>query len=271
MRTKTSYAAAVAATVAAVVFSAAFQPAEASIIVIDDFTQAQTSTASGVGNPVSDTDDQAGSFGVFDSRETNGAYGQLETRGTRTVLASSNGTGTGTLTLTNNGAGTGVTEPDFGLNGAFASLGYTVDSAVNLTGQQYSGFWIETAATSSSPGGAFKGFLYVSTLGGSQDVLYDLPGMWAPNTSTEILFSTLQAINPALDFTAVDGLFVGIRNTDTLAGSQSYTATADFTLIAAVPEPTQMVSVGAVGAMFGAWRLRKHRRDRMTAGEATAG
>ena len=40
-------------------------------------------------------------------------------------------------------------------------------------------------------------------------------------------------------------------------------------LIRAVPEPAQMVSVAAVGAAYGAWRLRKSRARR--AGDAVAG
>jgi hypothetical protein len=59
----------------------------------------------------------------------------------------------------------------------------------------------------------------------------------------------------------VDTVYVGIRNTATLAGSTAYSATANFTAIT-VPEPTHMVFVAGVGAALGAWRLRKLRRSR---------
>jgi hypothetical protein len=267
MRFKNSLAAAVAAAVSAVVFSAAFQPAEASTITIDSFTQAQVATGSG--GPavpiVSTSVDEPGSFGGFDTRLIEGQYAQNVTRGTRTVVATSNGSGTGTLQLTNNGSGNGATVAE----DAVSVFSYTTGGAVDLTGQQYPGFWIETAATSSTPSDAFKGFIQVSTSGG-QSVTYDLPGMWAPNTGTGILFSTLTAINPSLNFTQVEQVTVGIKNTATLPGSTPYNATAQFTLIA-VPEPTQMVFVAGVGAALGAWRLRKLRRSREAAGDAIAG
>ena len=268
MRFKNSYAAAVAAAVSAVVFSAAFQPAEASIIVIDDFTQAQVATASGTTSQVSADVIQSGSFGGFNNRETYAQYGQSLPRGTRTVLSTSNGTGTGIVQLTNSGAGTGqtsATDATSFFNWYFDPAGASLD----LTGQQYPGFWIETAATSSTPGNAFTGFITVYTGTADDTVTLDLPGMWAPNTGTGILFSTLSAMNPALDFTKVTSLVVGIQNVASLPGSTAYNASANFTVIS-VPEPTQMVSVAGIGAAYGAWRLRKLRRSRTAAGDAIA-
>jgi hypothetical protein len=267
MHIRSSFAAAVAAAMSAVVFSAAFQPVQASIIVIDDFTQSQSATNSGGSNiaNVSATDNKSGDFGGFSDRATNATYGQASTRGVRTVQSTSNSSGTGTLQLTNDGAGNGTTPVSFS-NGAFSYFGY-LGTSIDLTGQQ--GFWIETAATSSTPANAFKGFMQVSTLGSAETVTYDLPGMWAPNTGTGILFETLLAINSNLDFTQVDAVYVGIRNTGTLDGSTAYNATANFTAISVVPEPSQMVFVAGVGATLGAWRLRKLRRNRAAA-EAAA-
>jgi hypothetical protein len=261
MRIRSSFAAAVAAAMSAVIFSAAFQPVQASIIVIDDFTQSQVATNSGGSTTpnVFATDTGSGDFGGFSDRDTSASYGQASTRGVRTVQSSSNGSGTGTLQLTNSGAGNGTTPVSFA-TGAYSYFGY-LGTPIDLTGQQYPGFWIETAATSSTPSNAFKGYMQVSTGGGAQTVTYDLPDMWAPNTGTGILFSTLSTINPNLDFTQVDGVYVGIRNTATLAGSTAYNATANFTAIS-VPEPTHMVFVAGVGAALGAWRMRKLRRNR---------
>jgi hypothetical protein len=273
MRIQKSFAAAVAATVAAVMFSAAIQPVEANIIVIDNFNQAQTASASGSGSSVSASDYLPGSFGGFVDREAAGNYGQLASRGFRTALASSGG-GAGTLTLTNNGVGTGQTQVGFITNGAYAYFGYYSGfTSVDLTGQQYAGFWIETGATSSTKVAgidAFKGYIQVSTSGGTEGVTYNLPSMWAPNTSTGILFSTLLAINPNLDFTDVDGVYVGISNTSALAGSTAYDASAEFKMIA-VPEPSQISLLAGAAVTLGAWRRRRLRRDESANGEALAG
>jgi hypothetical protein len=269
MRFKNSYAAAVAAAVAAVVFSAAFQPAEASIIVIDDFTEVQTDTGSGSDAAVAINNDLfTPSFGGFDQRGFLGSYPQSTPRGFRTVSASSSG-GQGTLLLSNNGVGSGTTSAAQGSFGpAYNRIDYyntTSPYTVDLTGQQYAGFWIETLSTSATPTGSFKGFVEVYDIDNGY-ARYTLPSMWPANTAIGIPFTSF----PGVDFEKVTQLTVGIINTTPLAGSTAYNATANFDLIA-VPEPTQMVSVAAVGAMFGAWRLRKLRRNGEAAGDVTAG
>lgn len=271
MRIQNSFAAAVAAAVSAVVFSAAFEPVEASIIVIDDFTQVQTDTGSGSGASVAINNDLVlgtPSFGGFDQRSFLGSYPQSTPRGFRTVSASSSG-GQGTLLLSNNGVGSGTTSVAQGSFGpAYAVMDYynNVDPfTVDLTGQQYEGFWIETLSTSATPTGSFKGFVDVYDVNAGY-FRYTLPSMWPSNTVTKIPFTSF----PGIDFTQVTQLTFGITNTTPLLGSTAYNATANFDVIA-VPEPTQMVSVAAVGAAYGAWRLRKLRRSRMTAGDVNAG
>ena len=270
MRFKNSYAAAVAAAVSAVVFSAAFQPVEASIITIDTFTQPNSAINSG-GNGVptvnADTGFNSGSFGGFTDRSISTTSTQDATQGNRTVVASSNGSGLGTLLLTNDGTGTGN-----GSGGAnFSWAGET--PPVDLTGQQYAGFWIETAATS-DPSNLFVGYIYVVSndfdIVGLQSAYYELPGMWAPNAATGILFSDLLANNPLWDPTIVTYIEMGFTNRSPISGNTSYTATANFTAIS-VPEPTHMVFVAGIGAAVGAWRLRKLRRSRTAAGDAIAG
>ena len=243
-----------AAAVSAVVLSAAFQSVEAGIITIDDFYQAQSATQTGSGFTVGANDVQSGSFGGFTDRELAALYVQAAPRGFRSVSGISNGSGTGTLQLTNNGAGTGTT----GIGEASGYFGYLATLPVDLTGQQYPGFWIETGATSSTPAGAFTGFIVVSTLNGTETVQYDLPGMWAPNAGTGILFADLLAINPLLDFTSVDAVYVGIVNLDPLAGSTPYSATANFTTIT-VPEPSTY-AMGFAGLACGAWQMVRRRR-----------
>ena len=89
--------------------------------------------------------------------------------------------------------------------------------------------------------------------------------MWAPNTTTEIPFSAFTGV----DFTQVDYLYVGIRNFGDFNASTINSATANFASISVVPEPTQMVSLAGIGLAYGAFRLRKLRRDRGTS-EAAA-
>ena len=172
--------------------------------------------------------------------------------------------GTGVLSLTNSSPlGTGTTAS----GAASIYMGYFNNASpftVDLTGQQYAGFWIETGTTVNT-GSGFKG--YVSVVDGNNvEFTYTLPSMWPSNQAIGIPFTSF----PGVDFTQVSQLYVGIKNTTTLPGNTPYNGTANFTAIS-VPEPTQMVSVAAVGAMYGAWRLRKLRRSREAAGDAIAG
>jgi hypothetical protein len=53
---------------------------------------------------------------------------------------------------------------------------------------------------------------------------------------------------------------------------RSYTLQGGNTIrVYSVPEPSQMLLLAGAGVSFGAWRLRKLRRSRMMAGDATAG
>ncbi len=252
---RSAFAAAVAAVISTVVFSSAFQPAQASMITIDQFTVPQTATTSG-GPDVAIpnlNDGLSGTFGPFQQRLAESQYEQNVTRGTRTLSASSS-SGLGTLNVTNNGSGTGTSDAETAFN-SFAY--YTQDGPVDLTGQQYAGFWIETAATSSTPSNAFQGYIQVVDDDGNF-FKYFHPTMWAPNAATGVPFSAF----PGIDFTKVSQVNVGIMNTVAeLPGSTAYTATANFTAIS-IPEPSQMVFVAGIGATLGAWLLRKLRRAR---------
>jgi hypothetical protein len=73
-----------------------------------------------------------------------------------------------------------------------------------------------------------------------------------------------------LDLTKVQVVYVGIRNQNELVGATLNSATAEFASIAVVPEPTQIVSLAGIGLAYGAFRLRKLRRDRGTSEAAKA-
>lgn len=268
MRIRNLPGAAVAAAISAFVFSAAFSPAEASPIVLDNFSLPFTVSGTAIGNEsfLTSAETIPGTFGGFTDREQAIYYLQSSPRGTRTGSAISTGT-TGLLQLTNSGTGTGVTSP----NNAYAYFGYDSNSVVNLSAGGNNSFSVQTLATSSTPGSSFVGYMEVSTGGGAQTARVTLGSMWAPNTSTSIPFSSFTAVNPNVDFTAVDFVYVGITNRNTLAGSTAYNATANFAAISVVPEPTtQLGSLAGIGAAYGAWRLRKARRARRGCSGLTA-
>ncbi len=62
----------------------------------------------------------------------------------------------------------------------------------------------------------------------------------------------------------------GIINPIALSGTTTYDVSANFASISVVPEPTQMVSLAGIGLAYGAFRLRKLRRDRGTSEAARA-
>lgn len=207
-------------------------------------------------NPVTGSITVSGTFGVFDRRLQEALYDQGPSRGFRTADAISTGTGSGVLRLINAGLGTGLTLP----GDAFSCFRYFSDdgSSKDLTGQQSTGFRVETLATLASPAGSFVGYMEVITGGtaNSQTAGVLFSSMWDANTGIDIPFSSF----PGLDFTQVDVVTIGIKNPGTLAGSLPYTADANFASISVVPEPSQLVLVASVAATLGAWRLRKLRR-----------
>lgn len=196
MSVRSSFSAAVVAALAMVGFSAAFQPAAASPIVIDDFTQTLSATSSGgstIGN-VNNQGSDTGSFGPFEVQEIYSSWSSGATRPSRSVGAISTGS-SGQLYLSQTTTASGTTAA----NGARSYFGYAPSvGTVNLTTSGT--FLITTLATSST--GAFRGYMEISTLGGGAVV--DLGSMWAPNTTTSIPFSAFTAVNPNVDFTQVD-------------------------------------------------------------------
>jgi hypothetical protein len=217
MRFKNSYAAAVAAAVSAVVFSAAFQPAEASFIFYAE---------------------QVGSNVVLTGQ------GSFNT----TLLAS-----TGTSTSTNFPAMTAV---------AIASQ----SGGVNITG--YSGT-LSSYSTAIAPGATF---LFGSASG--SEFLFNMGSAPAFNMSLPTSYTANAPLSTGLTVTgSLAGL--GWSTAGTWASpvqNSSFTLPSGDTIkFVSVPEPTHMVFVAGIGAALGAWRLRRLRRNRMTAGDSIAG
>ena len=267
MRVHSPVATAVAVALAAAGFSAAFQPAEAAVVTIDNFTQATgTTSASGTTSPFVQADvyGTAITGPLFDARDRNSSVFQPLTPRQGRTASSSVGSGLGTLQVSNSG----TTTPDVLLSGVF---GYTTTGTANLlaaTAGDFQGFKIVTGATNSlSPSltGLLSGFVAVRNATTNTYSQYYLPGgaYWAPNTTYLIPFTSFSG---DADFASITGIEVGFDQygtnggSNTLPGNVVYDAKAQFTLIA-VPEPTQRVFVAGVGAALGAWRLRRNRSE----------
>ena len=219
MRIQNSFAAAVAAAVAAVVFSAAMQPVEAGFIFY------------------------------------------AEQSGTNVVIngtGSINTTGLGTFSFPfGSGFSTNIQQNALGIGTSVAPTGYinaVVSGPANVA-PLLSGSSINTSLTSG-------GFFQIGSV--TSPTLY-LPTTYVSNTpfsnSATWYGQTMSSWGWPTNGTWASPVTVGTWTTNN----------GDTFSVIAVPEPTQLVSVAAVGAMFGAWRLRKLRRARPAAGEAIAG
>jgi hypothetical protein len=282
MRFKNSYAAAVAAAVSAVVFSAAFQPAaNAAPIVIDSFTNqsspttiaSSTAALGGVNYLQTPGNGTAGvpTGGLFPNREFNASQVQFffgaPTSPLQTFSASFNTT-TGTSLTMVNAKSTGSVTPANILQG-YTNVSY-FGSAVDIAALSMDSIRIKKAG--SSPGTSeFTGTISIGS--GTGSAQYQLTAaQWFSNTTLDIPFSSFTGF---LDLTSVNRISVtssAILDSQTdVVKNQAYSASVTFTEIALVPEPTHMVFVAGIGAGLGAWRLRKLRRSREAAGDATAG
>jgi hypothetical protein len=243
--------------VSAVVFSAAFQPAEAALITIDNFTQA-TGTNSVSGNSSSEAvSDSASITGPFDTRDRNAGDNIDEPPRPFRTYSTSVGSGVGTVSyaITGTASGEGVY-----LDGGFVytNTGGDVD-LLALTAGGLPGFFIKTGPNTTLPAIAGS-YMSVQSEGGLQSGDYSLPSNWAPNQTYYIPFASFVPSGDPVNFAAVSYFAFGF-NVDPAPGNVSSSGQVEFTLVA-VPEPTHMVSVAGVGAALGAWRLRKLRRNR---------
>jgi hypothetical protein len=272
MRIQNSYAAAVAAAVAAVVFSAAFQPASAGIVTIDSFGGPSTDTASssGIGSSITLLAVPQTIPGVFDTRQFDAQFTQR--LGTGRTAAVFSGTavvnsGTGTFS-TNKAALTAGSSYDTLRSFASVSWANNDSSPVSLLGDGVGGFndAIEVVVPSFTQSGgssaSYTSFLIFTD--GTNSVSVSGPptiGTWLIPFSSFVGGSINwgSIVAGYFDLTVSSGAFNGAIINELKIDS-----------IRAVPEPTQMVSVAAAGAAYGAWRLRKLRRSREAAGDAIA-
>ena len=263
----------------AVVFSAAFQPAEAGFVTIDNFGNSGTNTATTSGTTLSSALQNVVQpiTTVFDSREIAQGYTQYGGSGSRTAALFS-----GTAVVTG-GIGTfSVSKAALPSGNSYNTLNLanTVTwsnadfSPVNLLGDGVGGFndrmkFVIPSWTQSGTYPSSYANVYISDVNSDQASL-DWSG-GAPIGTTEVPFSSFVLSGTSFDWGAVTSVMYDSAVTPPSGGvNGALTNAIQFDLIQAVPEPTQMVSVAAVGAMYGAWRLRKLRRSRMTAGDAIA-
>jgi hypothetical protein len=219
MRIQNSFAAAVAAAVSAVVFSAAFQPAEAAFVFY------------------------------------------AEQSGTNVVIngtGSINTTGLGAFNFPfGSGFGASIQQNSLGIGTSVPPTAYfnAVTSGPANVAPLLSGSNISPSLTSG-------GYFQIGSL--NSPTLY-LPTAYVSNTpfsnSATWYGQTMSDWGWPTNATWASPVTVGTWTTN---NGETFS-------VVAVPEPTQMVSVAAVGAMYGAWRLRKLRRSRITSGDVTAG
>jgi hypothetical protein len=281
MRFKNSYAAAVAAAVSAVVFSAAFQPAEAGFVTIDNFSNSATNTASASGTstglillnvsqPITT---------VFEDRAVTQAYAQSGGSGRTAAVFSGTAVvtgGIGTFTVSKAALPSGSSYNNLRLDSTVTWVNAD-SSPVDLLGDGVGGFndrmkFVIPSWTQSGSGTYPNNyaFFYVFDVNDNAASLDWTGG--APIGTTEVPFSSFVLSQPTFDWGAVKSVMYDSSVSPPTGGaSGALTNAIQFDSIQAVPEPTQMVSVAAVGAMYGAWRLRKLRRSREAAGDAIAG
>jgi hypothetical protein len=271
MRIHKSFVSAVAAAVAAIGCSVAMQPVEAGPVVI--------------GTPVGSADSSGNigarirwggtgfEAGIRRGSPTNGNYTNLNPAGTPAWVV-----GTPYKFETNWAWDTGIfsLSVDFDGSSTFGP-GETVTQA--FTGgpgtgasRQNFGFYglrIFGDQTSSTATSQLTNLVVAGTP--QADIVL------AANTSLTTEYANSNQVlgdgNTVLDANTWNGLTLTGNITFTTPGTGTERPSWTISLLnpQPVPEPTQMVSVAGIGAAFGAWRLRKLRRSRMTAGEATAG
>ncbi len=289
MRIQNSYAAAVAATVAAVVFSAAFQPAaNATTIVIDSFTNNITPNPSGTSTSAIGTNIVVAapdSFGapsgtVYDERAFS-ILAQQNTGSNRTAATFSG-------TFNTIAGGGGSLSYGYGKTALTSGTAYTnlnIQTAFQYNNTTFTPFdWTSfsnTALRITKSSGTFSGAatagnpvtLQVDDSLGNSSIAVLTRAEWFSSNTVLVDYTSFVAATPdPADFTDINTFYILDVYAPNNPANRAASVEAGVTLteIALVPEPTHMVSVAGIGAAYGAWRLRKLRRSRTAAGDAIA-
>jgi hypothetical protein len=232
MRFTNSYAAAVAAAVSAVVFSAAFQPAEAGFIW---YAQNVTSPSPGV---------RIDGEGFFN---------------TSTLLnGTSQSTSAGASVSVRTIYGGPITFPDLA-----TVLRYSGTFISSSSGTVSPGLAPSTFQESTTNSGDLVAFNIASS--GTYTLRLDPAYVSGSPLTNTMFFEGFTMAGTFNGFGWTAGTYQAPANNGLWVLSNG-----DTVQILGVPEPTQMVSVAGIGAAYGAWRLRKLRRSRTAAGDAIA-
>jgi len=242
MRFKNSYAAAVAAAVSAVVFSAAFQPAEASFI-----WYAQNVTSPSVGVRI----DGQGSFNTSTMSGTGPIVGPNNLINAAVTISSIASQGT----ITDN------TDPENPLGFYKSFPGVFLSSSGTAIAPGMSNF----LATPLTVTGDFVRF--ATRTSGSYSLQLDPAYVSGSPLSTSMF---LEGYNMTTGVPTLGWSSAGTYANPVVSGSWTL-SNGETVQIYSVPEPTQMVFVAGMAAALGAWRLRKLRRALPAAGDAIAG
>ncbi|MFN6190034.1 MAG: PEP-CTERM sorting domain-containing protein [Planctomycetia bacterium] len=238
MRIQNSCAVAVAAAVAAVVFSAAFQPAEASLVFIFDESTPGTIVVRGSGS-VNTTALGAPNYPA-------GTFGP--------------------------GTPSGWVYPDlFALGSPYLDVNGWISEPPFFNVIQGDDYFFNTVPPGLAPQGPTSGSpMELSAFTQlppaiALDAAY-VSGSPLANTTTLTGYTRAQLGYDPLSTWANPKL----EGTWTLHNLHDGTPTGDTISIYSVPEPSTMVFVAGAGVILGAWRMRKLRRGRPAAGEALA-
>ena len=233
MRSFKSFAVAVAAAVAAVVFSAAFSPVQASLVFIFDESTPGTIVVTGSGS-VNTTALGAPNYFFGDD----GPYV----------------------------AGGQVYDASFWIGGSAPSVNAWI-SELGFEVIQGPAMWHSRAGDVSGPStGSYMELsteILPSSIGLSSAYVSGSP---LSNTTTLTGYTRADlGYNPSSTWASP-----ALEGTWTLHNLYTGTPTGETITIYSVPEPSTMLMLAGAGVGFGAWRLRKLRRGRPAAGEALA-
>jgi len=259
MRFKNSYAAAVAAAVAAIAFIPA-TPVGATPVVIDSFTTG-LGTVAGSGSTTFYLS-QNFSIGAlpFDTR-TVGVGGDPDVADPAPEYAASQTISGGSLAMSLSKTVSGST-PGMQL---FNQLSwFNADSTpVNFTTGGNDAIRFSKSSGSYSDGtGGLTASIYISSGTASATYIFT-PAQWYSGATLEIPFANFTIDSGPMDWTQVDAMaFNTFSNGDAPSPGGALNATVTLTEVALVPEPATVTTVGAAVAAAAAGLLVRRRRSR---------
>ena len=236
------------AALAAIVLAAA-TPAQATPIVIDNFTTGSSLSIAPTGgsSPSFAEDTTPGTFGGLIGRTGYVDISQGSTRGVRSGSFTV-GSGTGTATITNDGTGTGGQTQFRGVYWSYGDFVTPVDLTVGGNDK------LQVVVGPTVPTGTlFQRYLFANGVDNNFAELF--LGEWVAGETYEIPFSSFTGV----DFTQIVSVGLGMVNQNTIPGNTAYNNTLTVTSFSAVPEPQTLALLGTAGAAIVGGLIRRRR------------